>query len=125
MGAIGPRTVEPAAAVLASGTLPGRQLSAVLAAACPDEVHLVASAVAEVESLQDVAERFIAVGANRLLLTKTDEAHYPGRVFRFLQETNLPVTYIANGQNVPDDLRPADSSRLAQWLLGSRPSKEL
>ncbi len=102
-----------------------RQLSSVLAAACPDEVHLVVSAVAEVDSLQDVAERFIAVGANRLLLTKTDEAHHPGRVFRFLQETNLPVTYIANGQNVPEDLRPADSSRLAQWLLGSRPSKEL
>jgi flagellar biosynthesis GTPase FlhF len=102
-----------------------RQLSSILATASPDEVHLAASVVAEVDSLHDVAERFVAVGANRLLLTKTDEAHHPGRIFRFLRETNLPVAYVANGQNVPDDLRPADSHRLAEWLLGSRPSKEL
>ncbi len=102
-----------------------QELQEVLAAASPDEVYLVASAVAEADSLYDVAQRFMDVGANRLLLTKSDEARYPGRIFEFLRRINLPVTYVANGQNVPEDLRPADSQRLAQWLIGARTSHQL
>lgn len=102
-----------------------RELGALLAAACPDEVHLVASTVAETDSLQETVARFREAGANRLILTKADEATRPGRLFSFLRTTDLPLSYVTNGQNVPADIRPATGERLAEWMLVERPAQDL
>ena len=51
-----------------------QELKTMLAEASPDEVHLVLSSVANPATLKQAAERFIDVGANRLLMTKLDEA---------------------------------------------------
>jgi flagellar biosynthesis protein FlhF len=102
-----------------------RELGALLSAACPDEVHLVASAVAETESLQETVTRFREAGANRLILTKTDEATRPGRLFSFLRTAELPLSYVTNGQNVPADFRPATGERLVDWMLNERPAQDL
>lgn len=93
------------------------ELRALLAAAQPHEVLLVASSVAAAESQRSALEAFAACGASGLILTKVDEAACPGALADWLVECRLPLTYVANGQQVPDDLEAASALRLAEWLL--------
>ena len=95
-----------------------RELSDFLAAARPDEVHLVLSAVSGERSLRAAVERFAVAQADRLILTKLDEAEGLGGVFATLVAANRPVSYITTGQAVPDDIERADRGRLARLILG-------
>jgi flagellar biosynthesis protein FlhF len=95
-----------------------RELADFLAAAHPDEVHLVLSAVATERSLRAAVERFAAVRADRLILTKLDEADGLGGPLAVLGNAGLPVSYLTTGQGVPDDIEPASRPRLARLILG-------
>jgi flagellar biosynthesis protein FlhF len=95
-----------------------RELANFLGEARPDEVHLVLSAVAGERSLRAAAERFAVVHADRLILTKLDEADGLGGILAVLGAANRPVSYITTGQAVPDDIEPADRGRLAALILG-------
>ena len=95
-----------------------RELADFLAAACPDEVHLVLSAVAGERSLRAAVERFSVVRADRLILTKLDEADGLGGALAVIGQANRPVSYLTTGQAVPDDIEPADRTRLARLILG-------
>ena len=93
------------------------ELKSFLAVAQVDEVHLVLSTVASTRSLREAAERFRTVGTTSLLMTKIDEATVLGPVFELLRSTSLPVSYLTNGQNVPDDICPARARTLAKMIL--------
>jgi flagellar biosynthesis protein FlhF len=95
-----------------------RELADFMAAARPDEVHLVLSAVAGERSLRAAVERFSVVRADRLILTKLDEADGLGGVLAVLGQADRPVSYLTTGQAVPDDIEPADRRRLARLILG-------
>ena len=95
-----------------------RELADFLAAAKPDEVHLVLSATSGERSLRAAVERFAVVKADRLILTKLDEADGLGGVLAVIGQANRPVSYITTGQAVPDDIEPADRTRLAALILG-------
>ena len=95
-----------------------RELADFLAEARPDEVHLVLSAVAGEKSLRAAVERFAAVHADRLILTKLDEADGLGGILAVLGQADRPVSYLTTGQAVPDDIEPADRGRLARLILG-------
>jgi flagellar biosynthesis protein FlhF len=95
-----------------------RELADFLAEARPDEVHLVLSAVGGERSLRAAVERFSPVGADRLILTKLDEADGLGGVLAVLGQAGRPVSYLTTGQAVPDDIEPADRARLARLILG-------
>lgn len=95
-----------------------RELADFLAAAQPDEVHLVLSAAAGERNLRAAVERFAHVRADRLILTKLDEADGLGGVLAVLGQANRPVSYLTTGQAVPDDIEPADRRRLARLILG-------
>ena len=95
-----------------------RELADFLAAAQPDEVHLVLSAVAGERSLRAAVERFAVVHADRLILTKLDEADGLGGVLAILGHADRPVSYLTTGQAVPDDIEPANWSRIARLILG-------
>jgi flagellar biosynthesis protein FlhF len=95
-----------------------RELEAFLAEVAPDEVHLVLSAVAGGRSLRAAVERFASVQADRLILTKLDEADGLGGILAVIGQANLPVSYLTTGQAVPDDFEPADRTRLARLILG-------
>jgi flagellar biosynthesis protein FlhF len=95
-----------------------RELAEFLAAAGPDEVHLVLSATSGERSLRSAVERFSTVRADRIILTKLDEAEGLGGVLAVLGIGVQPVSYITTGQAVPDDIEPADRNRLARLILG-------
>jgi flagellar biosynthesis protein FlhF len=95
-----------------------RELADFLAEARPDEVHLVLSATSGERSLRAAVERFAAVRADRLILTKLDEADGLGVVLAVVGQADRPVSYLTTGQAVPDDIEPADRARLARLILG-------
>ena len=90
-----------------------------LAEAEPDEVHLVLSGTAGAKSLVATAERFADVGTTAVLLTKLDEATGLGHLVSLVRACRLPISYLTDGQNVPDDIQVADRRKLAQMLLGT------
>ena len=81
-------------------------------------MHLVLSSVAGTPGLIKTAKQFREVGATSLLITKLDEATGLGNLLPLLRDCDLPFSYVTNGQNVPDDIQPADSKRLARLILG-------
>ncbi len=72
--------------------------------------------------MQQTAERFAAVGTTALILTKLDEASSLGNVLSVLRFSRLPLSYLTNGQNVPDDIELAHAQRLARLILGMEPA---
>jgi flagellar biosynthesis protein FlhF len=95
-----------------------RELNAFLAEARVDDVLLVLSGVTSASSLKSTAHQFQQVGVTSLLITKLDEAMGLGCLWQLQQNCRLPFSYVTNGQNVPDDIRPADARRLARAILG-------
>jgi flagellar biosynthesis protein FlhF len=95
-----------------------RELADFMAQARPDEVHLVLSAGTAERTLKSAVERFASVRADRLILSKLDEAEGLGAILGVLGQANLPVSYLTTGQAVPDDIEPASRRRLARLILG-------
>lgn len=94
------------------------ELKSLLAEAGVDEVHLVLSAATSIRSLERAAERFSTVGPTAVLLTKLDEVGGLGSVYSAAQRVRLPISYLTTGQDVPDDIEPAGSRRIARLVLG-------
>jgi flagellar biosynthesis protein FlhF len=94
-----------------------QELKAFLTEAAADEVHLVLSSMTGARTLEQTAEQFATVGATSLILTKLDEVSGPGNVLPVLRSSGLPLSYLTDGQNVPDDIEIADAHRLARLIL--------
>ena len=94
-----------------------QELKSILAEAQPDEVHLVLSSASGSAQLMKTIRRFAEVGTTALLLTKLDESTGLGNLLPLLRDGQPPLSYLTNGQNVPDDIEPANARRLARWIL--------
>ncbi|MCE9546211.1 MAG: flagellar biosynthesis protein FlhF [Planctomycetia bacterium] len=94
-----------------------QELKAVLAAAAVDEVHLVLGSVTSATQLRRTAEQFAEVGTTSVILTKLDEAVALGNLLPLLTHSKLPVSYLTDGQNVPDDIEAASAATLARRIL--------
>jgi len=94
-----------------------RELRAFLTEAEVDEVHLVLSSVAGQRALIHTARHFATAGPTALILTKLDEATGLGGVLPLVRASGLPLSYLTDGQNVPDDIETADPRRLAELIL--------
>jgi len=94
------------------------QLRGFLTAADADEVHLVVSATANRRCVSNVLTQFCPLGANRVIITKLDEAEAYGVVLNVAESCKLPLSYVSAGQEVPDDINRADPHELASLIIG-------
>jgi flagellar biosynthesis protein FlhF len=95
-----------------------QELKSLLAEAHVDEVHLVLSMTSSRQSLEAAAAKFKAAGTTAVILTKLDEASGMGAVLSLARQVDLPISYLTNGQAVPDDIEPAHPRRIARLILG-------
>jgi flagellar biosynthesis protein FlhF len=95
-----------------------RELQTVLESAAIDEVHLVLSLASGLPALKTAAANFHAVGITSLILTKLDESAGCGPLLSVARQLKTPVSYLTTGQNVPDDIEPAQRTRMARLVLG-------
>ncbi len=87
-----------------------------VAAADPDEIHLVISASTGVRTAQDILNQFKGIKPDRLIFSKLDEAATYGPILSLLHAHRLPVSYVTTGQTVPDDIRTMDPTQLASLV---------
>jgi flagellar biosynthesis protein FlhF len=92
------------------------ELKAFLDKANPDFTILVMSATTQISDQLRVFKNFEPF-TTHLLFTKLDETECSGSILNILDNTTLPTVYIANGQNVPDDIEVATPRRIASYIL--------
>lgn len=93
------------------------QLGDFIRAARADEVHLAVSATSNRRNAAETVERFAPLGADRLIVTKLDEAAAFGIMLN-LPSADMRISYVTTGQDVPEDIEPADAERLARRIVG-------
>jgi flagellar biosynthesis protein FlhF len=76
------------------------------------ETTLVLSAAAQAGAIEEAVTRFAAAQPTTCMLTKLDEATSLGGAISTLIRSRLPVTYVSEGQRVPEDLAPARAHQL-------------
>lgn len=79
--------------------------------------YLVLSATAQRMVLEETFAQFKRIPLTGTILTKLDEALSLGEVLNVLLQQSLPVTYITNGQRVPEDIEVADAEALINYAL--------
>lgn len=95
-----------------------RELKAFLDEAHADEIHLVLSLASSLKTLETVAANFQSIGLTSLVLTKLDESLGAGSLLNVARRLKTPVSYLTTGQDVPDDIEPAQKTRMARLILG-------
>ncbi|AZR82511.1 flagellar biosynthesis protein FlhF [Thiomicrospira sp. S5] len=68
--------------------------------------YLVMSAATQLSVMKDIVRSFSQVGLKGCILTKVDEALQLGNIITVLIEHRLSLSYLSNGQRVPEDLEP-------------------
>ncbi|MFQ5508689.1 MAG: flagellar biosynthesis protein FlhF [Leptospirillia bacterium] len=81
------------------------------------EVHLVLPATRPVEDMDAVIRAYAPLSPARLILTKLDESERLGAAVHTALTGGLPLSYLANGQRIPEDLQLASGSWLATRFL--------
>ena len=102
------------------------QLVELLRSAQPDETHLVLNSTSSAAATRLAIQGFAPVRPTAAILTKLDEAPSMVGVLSKLasneQFSGMPLSYITNGQQVPDDIAPAEAEMLMSRLLTSKVS---
>jgi len=94
-----------------------QQLRPILSAAGPDETYLVVSATSGSKVLKEVLDRFRQFLPTALILTKLDEVETIGNALDFMATASMPVSYVTNGQDVPNAIDLAHVEDLARLVI--------
>ena len=93
-------------------------LGKLLAAARPDETHLVAPAGYDARSLLHLNAAIDPLcPANRILISRIDEAPTAAVPVGISLSLKRPISYLADGRRPTDGLRPADPNELAALVM--------
>ena len=67
--------------------------------------------------LTRVVEAFKVFGPQRLLFTRTDETRSFGPIVNETVRTGIPVSFLATGQRIPEDLEAASAQRIVELVM--------
>ena len=81
------------------------------------EKHLVMSATTKTRDVADILQKFSVCEPSRVIFTKTDETSSLGMIVNLLADKDIALSFMTNGQSVPDDIVPANADKLAALLL--------
>jgi flagellar biosynthesis protein FlhF len=84
------------------------------------EVHLAVPGTSTARQIDVVFGRHRNIGIDRLLFTKLDECEEMGELVRAPARLGRPVTWMTNGQRVPEDIEDATTDRLLQLAERAR-----
>jgi len=96
----------------------GAELARLLAAHPEIDTHMVLAASMKAEDLTRTADRYSIFKPAKLLFTRMDETERFGSIVNQAARLELPVSFLANGQQIPDDLEPATKERIAALVAG-------
>lgn len=85
------------------------------------DTHLVLTASMRSADLSRVVDRFEVFRPGKLLFAKLDETGTYGPILNQVVRTGKPVSFLAAGQQIPEDLEPATAERILDLL--TRPAE--
>ena len=96
----------------------GEELAAQLAALDNVRTHLVLDATKKESERRRAGEFHEIFSPSKLLFTRLDETRAYGAVIADSRRTGLPLGFLSMGPTIPDDIEAADTSRIADRILG-------
>ena len=84
------------------------------------EVYLVLSATTKYRDLLDIVDVYHEICEYKLIFTKLDETSAYGNLLNVRLYSNASLSYVTNGQNVPDDIEVFDTQKIVKNLLGGK-----
>ncbi|PIE70209.1 MAG: flagellar biosynthesis protein FlhF [Deltaproteobacteria bacterium] len=84
------------------------------------ETHLVLSASTAPQDMREAAERFARFDPVSYVFTKLDETRRRAAILEQVMERPLPVSFLTNGQKVPEDLVAAGKSELISLVFSGQ-----
>ena len=94
-----------------------KELQDFLAVDSQIEKHLVMSSTTKNRDAADILEKFSVCEPDRVIFTKADETSSVGLILNLLANRDIALSFLTNGQSVPDDIIPATPEKLAEILL--------
>ncbi len=85
------------------------------------DTHLVLSAASKPKDMARITGSFEVFEPSKLLFTRVDETTRYGAVVNEAVRSGLPISFLSNGQQIPQDLEAATIERLSALVLGDPP----
>ncbi len=82
------------------------------------EVHLAMAATTKATDMEEILRQFEPFDYRAVVVTKLDETNRLGNVISVLSQKRKPVSYLTDGQKVPQDIQPATVPRFLLGLEG-------
>ncbi|MGL4394632.1 MAG: hypothetical protein ACRCS8_05350 [Brevinema sp.] len=76
------------------------------------DVHLVVSATTKASDLEMIFEQYSCLNINHILVSKMDETATIGSILSLAYKYKKPLSFLTDGQEIPQDFKIADINRL-------------
>ncbi|WP_068774642.1 flagellar biosynthesis protein FlhF [Paenibacillus sp. FJAT-26967] len=93
------------------------ELSTLLRHQGPSETFLVLSLTSKYSDMKAITANFSKYKVDKVLFTKMDETHSYGAILNLLHDFPVKLSYVTDGQNVPDDIMIIDEAKIADAIL--------
>lgn len=94
------------------------ELEQLLGGATNVQTNLVISLTSKYEDVRSMLAGFTGINIHSVLFTKLDETRSYGHILNLIYEYGFPISYITNGQEVPDDILRASPTLIADLIVG-------
>jgi flagellar biosynthesis protein FlhF len=84
------------------------------------EVYLVLSATTKYKDLLEIVDIYREISDFKLIFTKLDETSAYGNLLNIKLYSGADLSYMTNGQNVPDDIELFNIQKIVKQILGGR-----
>jgi len=81
------------------------------------ETLLVLSLTAKQTDMEEIYQQFSSIHIDQFIFTKLDETSTFGAMINLVVKYQKGVAYVTTGQNVPDDIMPADPRQIAKRMI--------
>jgi flagellar biosynthesis protein FlhF len=93
------------------------ELNSLLNTKGKSETFLVMSLTSKYKDMKAITENFAKFRLDKVLFTKMDETRSYGSIINLLYDFPLQLSYMTNGQNVPDDILEVNEDQLISRIL--------
>ncbi len=100
----------------------GADLARMFAAHPEIDTHLVLPASMHPEAMARAIDQYSAFAPRKIVFTRIDEITRFGSLLNESARHHLPLSFLCDGQTIPDDLEPASKDRLVQRITECRES---
>jgi flagellar biosynthesis protein FlhF len=95
------------------------ELHSLLQSKGKSETFLVLSLTTKYKDMKVITDNFSKFNLDKVLFTKMDETNSYGSIINLLNDFPLKLSYVTNGQNVPDDITVADENAIISLIMGA------